>query len=692
MANYDVFILDGDSNSCYGTVDGTNGDPVIGAAGERIFCWTGSNTIVAGNDPLNFAGVGTAGNKNSIGVPFAKLWRDLGYLRADRNILLIPCAYAGTGFTSGHWQPGGAAHEATVAIVNAAMASGHDIVIQGMLFNGGANDAGVNTPNFSSLFQTKIADYRARITGFANAPIVMGNFVPEWKDQSGTRLHIWNAIVDMPNQIANLAYAPPDIPTYLTAHNPPAGIHFSSSAMAAYAQRQLDALLTLKRDLTVVLGSGGAPAGDFDLAWVSSAADSTPLFRAIGWPVLAQPGDTLRLTLNVTNYDVLLTAYEMADGRVNFPTGRLDNGAYVAQAALIKPGQTYLSNTVAVTILDDVPPVLSGVAGVPAQFDPSTASGSFTTDDNSGNVYWVVSASATRPSNAQIKLGQIHTGAAAVSSGAQEITAAGTHPFATAITGLAPSTTYYIHALHQDYAQNISTGMTSPGFTTIAPLTGAETLAGPEANGVFIDFRDGTMLIRDTLTPANNYSGPISGKLAITGSLPATAGTGPTFNASNFAELLSGFPLPVYNTGYTLYTWGEAPSGSGVFVALNDAAGLYSNASYIQNAGAALALRGYKDALGYLVYNGTFTADVAQKAALTVNNAGQTGGISIEGSYLANGLSVAAYPAFSNLQIGRMGGPGAAHLPNGKIRTVAYVPRLLTPAQMNSLTTTGRFT
>lgn len=252
MANYDAFILDGDSNACYGTTDGTNGDAAIGAAGARIFCWTISNTIVAGSDPLNFQGVGTTGNKNSIGVPFAKLWRDLGFLRADRNVLLIPCAYAGTGFISGHWQPGGAAHEATVTLVNNAMASGHDIAIQGMLFNGGANDA--TWGSYAADFQTKIADYRARITGFANAPIVIGNYLPEWRDQlPATRTTVYNQIADMPNLIDNLAYASPEFPSVLTAHNPPAGIHYSSQSMEDYAERQLDAFLTLSRKLSLTL-------------------------------------------------------------------------------------------------------------------------------------------------------------------------------------------------------------------------------------------------------------------------------------------------------------------------------------------------------------------------------------------------------------------------------------------------------
>lgn len=689
MAKYDLFILDGDSNSCYGTTDGTNGDATIGAAGSRIFCWTASNTIVVGNDPLNFAGVGTSGNKNSIGVSFAKRWRDLGYLRSDRNILLIAAAHAGTGFTSGHWQPGGSAHEATVSLVNAAMASGHDIVIQAMVFNGGANDAGVNTPNFDTLFVAKIADYRARITGFAHAPIVMGNFVPEWKDQSGTRLTIWNNIVNMPNLIDNLVYSPPDIPTYLTAHNPPTGIHFSSSAMEAYSHRQVDDLIRATRKISVS-ASIGSGATDFVLSWNGVSSDNTPTFYATGWPVLADIGDTLRLTVDSTNYDVVITPYEKADGAVDFATGRFLNGSYVVSSRLITSNATYVSNILNVTINDNVAPTVSNVTGTAALFNPTTGTGSYTTDEDNGTVYWVVTTSATRPSNAQITAGQTHTGSAAPDSGSAAITAAGTFSIVGGFTGLTASTTYYVHVLHVDFSGNASTGASSSSFTTIDPLTGAETIAGSEPNGVFVDFRDGTMLIRDSITPANDYNGLIAGKLTITGSLPATPTTGPISNSTNYAEYTGAFPLPVYGTGYTLFAYGESPSGSGAYFCLNDSNGLYSNGSYIQNNGSALAYRCYNNGLGYLVGSGAYTNNTPMMMALTVNNNGDPGGVATDGVYVDSGLSVAGYPTgLDRLHFGRIGAAGGTYLPNGRIRSVAYIPRVLSQAEMESLTTDG---
>jgi hypothetical protein len=264
MAKFDVFMLDGDSNSGLGYVSGTTGDAVQAISGPQIYGWNPTNSTIKanGNDPQNFTGSGGT-VPNSIGLAFAKLWRDQGHLRFDRNVLLVPTAHFGTGFSSGHWQPGGAQHESAVAMVNAAMAAaGHEMVMQGMVFNGGANDGNYGTA-YTPAFKTKIADYRARITGFARAPIVIGNFLPDWRDQSfGARSVVFDQIKAMPASFAAapnaavlgpIAYADSEFPTRLTSPNGLAGIHYGSDQMALYAVRQLAAFLTLKRTLSLTL-------------------------------------------------------------------------------------------------------------------------------------------------------------------------------------------------------------------------------------------------------------------------------------------------------------------------------------------------------------------------------------------------------------------------------------------------------
>lgn len=131
----------------------------------------------------------------------------------------------------------------------------------------------------------------------------------------------------------------------------------------------------------------------------------------------------------------------------------------------------------------------------------STAStGSVTTDEGNGTLYWVVTTSATAPSVAQIQAGQDHTGAAAAASGSQAVTAAGVQNITP--SGLSASTQYYTHYQHQDAATNDSTVSSADGFTTssgdvTAPIlssaTGTEVSATSADLSVSTDEDNGTL-------------------------------------------------------------------------------------------------------------------------------------------------------------------------------------------------------
>jgi hypothetical protein len=64
----------------------------------------------------------------------------------------------------------------------------------------------------------------------------------------------------------------------------------------------------------------------------------------------------------------------------------------------------------------------------------------------------------------------------------------------------------------------------------------AEALLGEATNGFAVDFTDGSLCIRDSGTPANDYSGLFGSKLTVTGTL--TAGdSGAYFDTSNHATM-----------------------------------------------------------------------------------------------------------------------------------------------------------
>ena len=95
-----------------------------------------------------------------------------------------------------------------------------------------------------------------------------------------------------------------------------------------------------------------------------------------------------------------------------------------------------------------------------------TASGSVATDEGNGTLYSVATASATAPSQAQVKAGQDHTGSAAVWDASQAISSTGAK--SVSVTGLTAETTYYLHHMHEDLSANQSDVVSSASFTTEA--------------------------------------------------------------------------------------------------------------------------------------------------------------------------------------------------------------------------------
>jgi hypothetical protein len=108
-----------------------------------------------------------------------------------------------------------------------------------------------------------------------------------------------------------------------------------------------------------------------------------------------------------------------------------------------------------------------------------TTDAALTVDTNEGNgtLYWVISTSSSAPSKAQVKAGQMHTGAAAADSGSQAVSGTGTQTIS-GESGLTASTTYYAHFMHEDSSANQSDVASGNGFTTDAEGAGPPDAVG----------------------------------------------------------------------------------------------------------------------------------------------------------------------------------------------------------------------
>lgn len=169
--------------------------------------------------------------------------------------------------------------------------------------------------------------------------------------------------------------------------------------------------------------------------------------------------------------DVALTANQ-ANGVDPIEPGLdpFDEGTDSLQVEHIRDGHTRGPGPVLSVTFDTTAPALSSPTG--AEATNSTADLSVATNEANGALYWVVTASNTSPSAAQVKAGQDHLGAAALASGNQSISSTGTKT-ATA-TDLTTGGTRYAHFMHEDAPGNQSSVSTSAGWTqtgTAAPAT-----------------------------------------------------------------------------------------------------------------------------------------------------------------------------------------------------------------------------
>lgn len=114
---------------------------------------------------------------------------------------------------------------------------------------------------------------------------------------------------------------------------------------------------------------------------------------------------------------------------------------------------------------DGTAPILTSATGTATGY--TTASGSVSTDEANGTLYYIATGNATES-------------ASTVKAGAsQPVTATGLQSIS--LSSLSPGTTYRIHFLHEDVANNDSLVASSNEFTTDAPDVTGPTLTSPTA-------------------------------------------------------------------------------------------------------------------------------------------------------------------------------------------------------------------
>ena len=199
-----VFALAGQSNMC-GRAPWDSGAQPDTAKVKQI-ARTGSisggtdGQVVAWNKPLDH--VDAQAGKMGLDTTFA-----IDYLVANPScatLILVPCAQGATSFSAGAWGVGNALSEALISRVNTYLAANPTALLKGLLWHQGESSSAISGTYRTSL-EAQFAEFRSRLTGGTNMPIIVGELGTFVTVQSTSWNTISNILKNTPNRVARTA-------------------------------------------------------------------------------------------------------------------------------------------------------------------------------------------------------------------------------------------------------------------------------------------------------------------------------------------------------------------------------------------------------------------------------------------------------------------------------------------------------
>lgn len=178
-----------------------------------------------------------------MGTSFGRAY--LATLPAQRNVLLVPTAYGGTGLVNGPWSPGGNLFEDAMTRMQAALNSNAGNCVAAVLWHQGEDDSlrNISQAAYQQAWTNMVSTMRSRIPTSAKAPVILGEFTPAWIAQNQQiTAPILSAIRAIPASVGYTAVAPSST---VTSTNPGGDIiHFDAAAQRSYGQIYFNTLST----------------------------------------------------------------------------------------------------------------------------------------------------------------------------------------------------------------------------------------------------------------------------------------------------------------------------------------------------------------------------------------------------------------------------------------------------------------
>ena len=149
------------------------------------------------------------GIRYGLGIPFG-----LEYLFTLKSVydqvVLVPAAKGGSGFNSSEWGVGNPFSNQFIAGMNAAIAAYPNAKLGGILWLLGesAIQTGMASSTYQNFQDAQFVEFRSRITGAINAPIVIGQMSRNWYEEQSNYLGyaIDRVHKDTPNRLPNCWY------------------------------------------------------------------------------------------------------------------------------------------------------------------------------------------------------------------------------------------------------------------------------------------------------------------------------------------------------------------------------------------------------------------------------------------------------------------------------------------------------
>lgn len=245
LAGNDVVLLAGQSNmSGYGAYI----VPGFDTTDVRIQQWGPSGAPQLAIDPLLHPDAPYNTGRIGPGMSFARNY--LKTLPANRKVLLVPAASAGTGFSDLRWNPGNDLFESAVRRTTSALAADTaGNCLAAVLWNQGETDVlrNMSASTYQASLDNMITTLRARLpagSGDDTAPFVLGGFSPDWLALKPTPSP--QPIIDVINATpSRLRYTAVVSTTSLTSNvtqGLDGAIHMDAASHRVYGKRFFDAL------------------------------------------------------------------------------------------------------------------------------------------------------------------------------------------------------------------------------------------------------------------------------------------------------------------------------------------------------------------------------------------------------------------------------------------------------------------